>query len=55
MDMSSAFRKVASADDLHRELVIDVVVVLQKGNQLGLADVDGVVCGVIGQPMEVDV
>lgn len=34
--MSSALRKVASADDFHRQLVIDIVVVLQEGNELGL-------------------
>lgn len=39
MDVSSALRQVASADNLHRELVIDAVVVLQKRNELGLDDI----------------
>ena len=48
MDVASALRQIASADDLHGELVIDLVVVLEEGNELGLNDVNRVVPRVVG-------
>ena len=52
MNMPTSFRQIASADDLHRELIIKAIVVLQEGNELSLDGVYGVVMCSIGQSIE---
>jgi hypothetical protein len=55
MDVATSIGKVASADDLHRELIVDFIVIFEERNELSLNSVNRIISRMIGQAMQVNI
>ena len=53
--MSSTIGQIASTDYLHWKLIIDFIMIFQERDELSLNNIDRIILGMIGQPMEMDI